>query len=403
MGIALTPSKYKILYINKSSETGGAEASLFLLLKHLNKKTFEPVVVLPSEGILSAKIRELGLQVFIIPLNNIDLKSLNPWPYLATVWQLSKIIRREHIALIHANDVATNQYALIAAKLSRVPIVCHMRGLNDKRTVKRGFLPWVDHLIANSQAVAQTYLSCRKNPEKVSVIYNGVELKKFSKDDRSGMIFRKRFEIPENTFLVGIAGRIFAEKGHHILVHAISEIRKKHYNICVAIIGPISNVVNCKYQRDDNFLFDLRQMITKSGLEKYIFFIEEQRDMASVYNALDLLVLPSKAEPFGRVLIEAMAMGKPVVATKAGGVPEVVDDGVTGVLVPPGDMSRLVEAILSILTNQAIAREMGIAGRKRAEALFSIETNVSKTEKVYLEILNQYHKLYKHDLCEKSH
>ncbi len=394
--------KFKILYINKSSEIGGAETSLLLLLKYINRNIFNPLVVLPSEGILSTKIRELGLQVFIIPLNNIRLKKLNPWPYVSTVWQLAKIIKREGIVLVHANDVATNQYALIAAKLSRVPIVSHMRGLNDKKTVKRGFLPWADHLIANSQAVAQTYLSCSKNSTNVSIIYNGIDLKEFSANNQLEILFCKRFGIPRNILLVGIVGRIFAEKGHHILVRALSEIRKKHSNICVAIIGPISNVVNCRYQRDDDFLFNLKQMITKLRLEKYIFFIEEQTDIAPVYQALDLLVLPTFTESFGRVAAEAMAAGKPVVASAVGGVPEVVDDGVTGILVPPGDVPRLVKAILSILTNQAIAREMGIAGRKRAKALFSIEMNVSKTEKVYLEILNQYHRTDKRDYVEKS-
>lgn len=380
--------KFKVLYINKSSEIGGAETSLLLLLKHIDRNRFVPVVVLPSEGALSKEIRKLCLQVYIIPLNNIRLKNLNPWPYLATVWRLLKIIKEENIVLVHANDVATNQYALLAARLSHVAIISHMRALNDEKIVKRGFLSCVDHLIANSQAVARTYLSCRKAPEKVSVIYNGVDLNEFSESNQSKMLFRKQFKIPEDIFLVGIVGRIFAEKGHHILVQAISEIRRKNFNICMAIIGPTGNVVNCKYQRDDTFIMELRRMVSEIGLEKYVFFIEEQRDMASVYQALDLLVLPTFTESFGRVVAEAMGAGKPVVASAVGGVSELVDDGVTGILVPPGDVSLLAKGILAIKTNQAMAHQMGIKGRQRAKNMFSIEKNVREIQKVYMKVLN---------------
>ncbi|GAI28534.1 unnamed protein product, partial [marine sediment metagenome] len=120
-----------------------------------------------------------------------------------------------------------------------------------------------------------------------------------------------------------------------------------------------------------------------------VIFTGFVNDVKELYASLDLLVLPSQAESFGRVLIEAMAMEKPVVATRAGGAVEVVEDGVTGLLVPSNDTNGLARAIIKMLENEEDRRRKGKAGRERVKNMFSIEKNVKETQKVYMELLSQ--------------
>jgi len=381
--------KKKIIYVDKSSEIGGAETSLLMLIKHLNREVFEPVVVLPAEGALSRELEKLKVKVFIVPLHNICLKWLNPWPYLTTVWRLVKVIHEEGAVLVHANDVAASQYGVVAAKLAGVPIVCHLReNLYNRRIIRRGFLDRADWLIANSHWSANTFRSFAGNRQKISVIHNYLDLQEFLGDENSGAAFRRRFGIPESSFLVGIVGRIFADKGHHILLQAVSKIRKENPDICVAIIGALRNSANCSYLCDEDFVSGLRQMVFDSGMEKQVFFIEGDKiDIVSAYRAFDVLAAPTFAESFGRTLIEAMAVNKPVIASKVGGIIEIVEDEITGMLFEPGDAEQLSAALRWLIREPALAEEMGRKGRERVEKMFSISDKAEKTQRIYLNLL----------------
>ena len=260
--------------------------------------------------------------------------------------------------------------------------------MNSPTSIKHAFLPWADHLIANSQAVAQSYLQYRNTPKKVTVIYNGVDLAQYvpQKED----YFRTQMGISAETFLLGIVGRVLANKGHHILVQALTQVHRAGIDSCLAIIGPTESCPGDTYQLDRMYLADLKKMITELGLAEKVIFCGPQRNMPAVYHALDVLVLPSIQEPFGRTLIEAMAAERPVIASAAGGLLEVVEANVTGLLVPPGDPQQLAEAILTIAYDREMARQMGKEGRKRVERLFTIQQNVAKTEALYQQVLGQH-------------
>ncbi len=379
----------RILYLDRTSEIGGAESSLLLLLRHLDRNRYDPLVVLPGDGSLNRELSRLGVPTQVVPLHTLNVKALNPFPYLDTVWRLRGIIRRERVDLVHANDLTANQYGVVAARLAGRPIICHLRNLCNGTAVKRGLLAWSDHLIANSQAVRETYLACNPTPQKVTVIYNGVDLSDYNSYGEDGAGFRRRFDVPEDVFLLGIVGRVLAAKGHHILIRALTEVARNHReDVRLAIIGPADGPANGKFQRDEQFVAELRQSIRALGLNECVSFWGEQRDMAPVYRALDLLVLPTFEEGFGRVLIEAMSAERPVVASAVGGTVEVVEAGATGLLVPPGDVEKLAEAICTLASNPEMARHMGIEGRKRVERLFTIQQNVAGTEALYERILS---------------
>jgi len=372
-----------VLYLNKSGEIGGSETSLFLLLEHLDRKAYTPIVVLPQAGPFAEKLQDIHVKVILTPLRTIHWRGGNPFPYLATVFRLARIIRRERIDIVHSNNDVTNQYGAVAARLCGVPIVCHLRDMSSRTSVRHAFLPWADQLIANSHAVAQSYLRHRPTPEEVSVIYNGVDLSEYDGCLEDGQYFRKEVGIPTGRFLLGIVGRIVAAKGHHVLIQAMARIAQTGEDFRLVVIGPIETVSRDPYQVDQAFLADLRKQIDSTGLSGKVTFVGARKHMPAVYRALDALVLPSLQEAFGRTLLEAMATGIPVIASAVGGTPEVVEAGVAGLLVPPGDVIALAEAILTLIRNRETARRMGVEGRRRVERLFDIKTNVQETERIY--------------------
>jgi glycosyltransferase involved in cell wall biosynthesis len=374
-----SPGKHRILYLNPTSAIGGAEISLLELLRNLNREVFEPLVALPGLGPLVERVARLEVETVIIPQHK--LKAKNPIPYLKTVFYLINLVRRRHVNLIHSNVEMGNQYGVMAARLSGVPIICHTRGLLSERPFRRMFLRYTDVLIANSRAVAASYANCVAKSQKVVVIHNGVDLDEFSPIRARSGVFRRKLGLPDNAFVIGHIARICPEKGQHTLIDAMTQITENHSEVYALIVG--DTVI------DDSavFLTSLRQRVLQYELAEKVIFVSFVDNMIDLYADLDLVVLPSLCEPFGRTLIEAMAMGKPVVATRAGGAVEVVEHGVTGLLVPPKNHIQLAEAILKVTEDRDAAREFGMNGRTRVERLFSIEQNARKTEQVYLETL----------------
>jgi len=353
--------------------------SLLGLLQNLNKEAFEPLAALPGPGPLEERMADIGVETVIIPQQK--LKARNPLPYLKTIYYLVNLIRKRNIDLIHSNMDIGNQYGLVAAKLTGIPIICHTRNILSERPFRRMFLRYADVLIANSHAVAASYGTYVCKSQKVVVIHNGLDLNEFSPNNTRRGIFRRKLKIPDDAFVIGHIARICPEKEQHTLIDAMTHVAQTHLEAYALIVGDTTI--------DDSapFLSSLKQRVQEQKLAGRVVFTGFVDNIVDLYAAVDLVVLPSLCEPFGRTLIEAMAMGKPVVATRAGGAIEVVEDGVTGLLVPPENSPQLAEAILKIMEDRGAAREFGANGRKRAERLFSIEQNVRKIEQTYIETL----------------
>jgi len=271
--------------------------------------------------------------------------------------------------------------------------------ISHEKNDKRAFLSWADKVIANSKATADTFLAYRNDPKKLDVIYNGVDIAEYTcaDNDEAGS-FRKRLGIADDSFLVGAVGRIFPDKGFHVAIEAINKVRRIYKDVRLVIIGRTEKGIHSKYQKDDKYIAELEKIISSLGVQKHVIFAGYQEDMIPAYKAMDLLVFPTFTESFGRVLIEAMAAKKPVVASEVGGIPEIVEDGVSGFLVPTNDASSLAEKIILILNNQVMARQMGTAGHKRVKDIFSIEKNINRTEYVYEKTLTQSFKSKKKEI-----
>ncbi|MDP2960348.1 MAG: glycosyltransferase family 4 protein, partial [candidate division Zixibacteria bacterium] len=208
-------------------------------------------------------------------------------------------------------------------------------------------------------------------PDKIEVITNGIDLSLFNfdlKKEREKLF--QRYNLDARLTLIGVPARLVKAKGHCYLLQALPEIIKVHPNIKLFIAG------------DGSEKEDLKELTKKLNLDNYVIFAGYIKEIFETMAGFDLLVLPSIIEPFGLVLAEGMALKKPIVATRVGGIPKVVQDNKTGILVLPEDPHSLALAIITLLKDKNLATRLGEKGRERVEKLFTIEKMIDRIEEL---------------------
>jgi glycosyltransferase involved in cell wall biosynthesis len=221
-------------------------------------------------------------------------------------------------------------------------------------------------------------------PEKVYVVLNGVDTLAFN-PSINGAKIREEFAIQPDEIVVGIASRFNLQKGHETFLEAAAIILSCQPNLRNKIRFLIAG--GAVFQSDKKREQYLLSVAEKMGISDRVIFTGFRKDMPQVYAAMDMFVLASDAEACGRVILEAMASGKAVIATNSGGTPEIVKDKETGFLIEPRNPKDLADKIAFLVNNIAVARKTGEAGRKIVEENFSIEKNVREIEKIYLELI----------------
>lgn len=370
--------KFNILYLHNESIMGGAEISLLNLVKRLNKELFIPHFVCSKEGPFIDELRKIKIFPDFVQFPSIRWP--NPLQICSTIRSLIDIIKKKQINLIHSNQPRSNLFGAIAAKIKTVPIVWHERCLERGRFDSDNifsFLP--DRIICNSGAVKNRFTKGAKTATKIRTIINGVDLREFN-PELNGSIIRKEFNIDEDEPIIGTIGRIDPEKGYECFLESARIILQDFKNVRFLVVGGANN---------PSLEGSLYEMSVEKGIDKKTIFTGFRRDIPQLLASMDVVVLPSEIDACSRVLFESMAMRKPLVAANAGGTPEIVQDGITGLLVKPGDSSGMAKCIKKLLDDKYLAEQYGNAGRKRVETMFTIERNIRETENVYLELLNE--------------
>jgi glycosyltransferase involved in cell wall biosynthesis len=221
----------------------------------------------------------------------------------------------------------------------------------------------------------------------VVVVYDGIEFGIFE-SVRARASIRSELGIPADAPLIGEVGRVSEIKGYEDFVLAAAIVKKAVPD--AAFIG-----VGGRTKPDADYEQKMLQLIDSENLQGSFRLIDFREDISDIMSALDLLVLPSRSEALGRVLIEAMAAGKPVIGTQIGGIPEVIEDGVTGLVVPPRSPDALAQAIIKILRDPNLAYRIGTAGREQGKVRFSLERHVAEVQRVYERLLGEIHSAYK--------
>ncbi|MCB9422432.1 MAG: glycosyltransferase [Ardenticatenaceae bacterium] len=365
----------KLFYLITDLEIGGAQTMLVQVLRHLDRERFLPVVACfyGGDSPLADEIRALDIPV-------IDLGMRAKWR-LDGLWRLYQALRRERPFLLHASLFHANIPARILGRLARVPVIVTWRqnisiGGPWRERINRWTAPLDDQVTAVCQLAQQAEIEgTAVSPQKVSLIYNCIDAAPFAieKTDRRTAL-RQALDIPAAAPLIGVVGRLHPQKGVGYLLEAFPRIREEMPEARLLIVG-------------DGEMRDAWQTRAQAlEIDRDVIFAGARHDIPDILTALDLFVLPSLWEGLPLAILEAMAAGLPVVATNVGGVPELVINGETGRLVPPGDVDALAQAVLAVLRRPAQAAATGAAGRARVLAEFSAATTTRQLTALYLRL-----------------
>lgn len=385
-----------IAFVQPTSEVGGSDIALYRLVTQLDRARFTPLVVVPREGPLTEKLRAAGVRVVIVPMAQLrsTRDPLYQLAYVARFWpsviRLAMLFRRERAAIVHSNSLYSLQGAW-AAFVARVPHVWHIREIPDvpaplRRVLLSMAVRLSTRVVAMTDAVAAMFDDRQgRRGNTITVIPDGIDLTLFQ-PGRDGARIRRDLDIPPGAPVAGFVARLDPWKGADVFVRAAAAASRQrpdaHFIVCG---GELPG-----YEAHAAGLRSLAASLGLNGQMHFTGWTYRLDDIPDVMSAIDVLVHTSvRPEPFGLVLVEAMATGKPVIASRQGGVPEVVDDGATGILAGAGDWHAVSAAMLDIMSDAPRARALGSAGRARAEALFDVRAYARRIEALYDELLGR--------------
>ena len=299
--------------------------------------------------------------------------------------QIERLIVREKVDIIHTHEVRSDLFGLVAAKMAGVPVMTTLHGwiqngLKGKLFTKidKGILRFFDHVIVVSEKMKDEVLRYSVRPEKVSVLHNALFIENFRRNsgDRS---FRGEIGVNDETLLVGNIGRLSPEKGQADFIRSAAKVLSRNKNARFVLIG---------IGEDKPHLEALSRSL---GLDEKVLFLGYRSDMVQVYNSLDLVVQTSYTEGMPNVVLEALAMEVPVIATDVGGTSEVIKNNHTGVLVGPGKTEIIAENILNFIRTRDVFAKMAKYGKKSVVKNFNFDERTKKLSELY-DFMNEKYK-----------
>jgi glycosyltransferase involved in cell wall biosynthesis len=370
-----------IAYLSASQEYGGAEKYIEYLCRQFHGKSFRCTVIINNDNVkFLESLKELNLEVISLPFARryFDVRC-EP--------ELVITLKAVHPQILHINLPGPYDCLLsaISARLAGVTNIVTTEHLPmAKRWPKPALLKRISSFFVckaiTVSEINRHYLRCIHHVDdyKIRVIHNGIDTAEFSLSasvkQRESMRLRLRLHSSDLAF--GIVGRLTRQKGHTYALEAFSQISSRFPNAKLVIVG------------SGELEHDLRQFASELNLANQVTFAGFLNDMPSVYAAIDILVMPSLFEGLPFSLIEAMSMGRPVIASAVNGIPEIVKNGRNGILIPPRSSQALAEAIKDICGNQTLLLDMGKAAAHTVRTDFSIERMCSATRALYLEMLD---------------
>ena len=372
-----------VLYLEPLGNiVGGGQRSLVDLVTRLDRRRFRPVVVCGTPGTLVEHLAARGITTAVIPMPTAR------WPWgraqREAIAQLTALLAREQVQLIHANQLRLALYGLQAARRSPAPVrlLFHAR-VPRYRQLDR-WLDWYvarrsQMIVAVSEAVASRFPWLR-GTTRLHVLYNAIDLEAFHPPvDRT--VLRRRFGLPDDAPVIGLVGLLEPRRGFAILLKALPAIVARYPTAHLLIAGR-------EAYGHEGYGEHLRRAAVRYGVANQVTFTGFLDDVPQLMGSLDVCVVPGlREEGFGRVVIEAGAMECPVVVTPLGGLRELVEDGVTGLLVPPNDPDALVRATLALLDEPARARRMGQAARQQVAQRFALPVMIQRLHQCYDEVM----------------
>lgn len=375
---AFMKPKIGVMHIRDSSGFYGAERVILGLANNLDQGMIDFHLLCMNRGdrkgdSLVAAARRIGIKVSVVRVNGrLDLKAIR---------EIRKLILRRKISIIHTHDFKSDLYGLLATLGTNVKKVATAHGSTRDSFVKRLYLlltenityRFFDRVVAVSEDIEDKLVGLGIKPPKVVVVQNGLDYSLLRE-----VIPDSDLCIPDCTGkkVFGIIGRIFPDKGHRFFIDAFRRIKENHEAVAALIVG------------EGPSLHEVELLTQSLGLDDCIHYLGFSKDINSIYEILDYLVIPSLTEGLPNVLLEAMAAGVPVLATRVGDIPLLVKQSRTGLVVPPGDVNSLFKAMNLMLLRPDFCREMAGNAKKLVEEKFSARDMALKTQKLYQNVLN---------------
>jgi glycosyltransferase involved in cell wall biosynthesis len=370
-----TEEPRRVFFLLDSFMLGGTEIQAVELARRLDPARYQVTIgCLRKEGPLLDRVEEKHLPVVHIDMGRgID----SPSGALA-VLRLARLLRRERFEIVHAHDLWSNLVGMSGAILARVPVrITSQRDLSHdrwygtyRRRILRFFQARSSVVLTNAGAIRDGLIERERiPPENVRVIYNGVDVARLRRIEANR---KTLFPNSEGKKLVVLVGNMISDvKGHSTLISAAGEIIKAFPQVQFVLVG------------DGPRRPVFEQQVSASGLAGHFLFLGRRRDVPEILACCSVAVLPSLAEGLPNAVLEYMASGLPIVASALGGNLEVLEDGVTGLLVPPQDAGALAAALLKLLTDDDFANKLGRVAREDVASRFSFERLVAATENLY--------------------
>ena len=354
----------KILYVDTDRVWRGGQEQLFSLILGIRDRQHQVWLAAPSDSSLSSKALQAGIETYCFGQRN----ELSPWAFL----RLLKILRKQDFDIIHLNSPRPLVLGGLASKLCGVPLRVCSRRVNFplKSPLSRLKYNWMqESIVTVSVSIRRTLIEGGVRPDLISVIYEGVDL---------DWVDSQQAPVPDHVnrgLVVGTVAHLSPEKGHRTLLEAAPRVISRVPDVHFILVGGGALVST------------LKARVEALGIQKNVTFSGFRSDSEALMKNFDVFCLPSLSEGLSSAILVAMASSLPIVATQVGGIPELVIDGETGILVPPDDADQLAVGLCKVLESPQLREKMGCAGRQRIEETFTLEKKLNETEKLYLSML----------------
>jgi len=356
----------KILHVDPERNWAGGETQVVGLVSYLSRNGHENHLLCHPEGVLWGKAQKIGIKTLPLKVKN-DLD-------LLPVFRLKRLIREEQYNIVHFHTKRAHALCFWLGQIHpglryvvtrRMDYRMKQNWYNDRLYNKQ-----VDGVVAISEKIAALLAEGGVKREMIRVVHSGIDPEPFQKEQAEG---------PSSTRLViGTVAVLEQRKGHRFLLEAARLLKEQGNRLRYLFAGEGA---------ERNYL---EQLVIKWGLQDEVAFMSFISDVPTFLSGIEIFVLPSLYEGLGVSVIEAMAAGKPVVASRVGGIPELVDDHITGLLVPPGDPPALARVISNLLSQKDVMKRMGVKGRERVQQHFTLELMAKKNEEFYYELLQNH-------------
>lgn len=360
-----------IAHITESTGTSGGIEQAILLIYGLRRNGHNITLITQPESEIKDRLAGSGIKIKTIKMRqDYDIFS---------ALSLRKFLKDEKIEILHSHHPRAHSIGLLATLgLKNIKFVVTRRVIfNLRKNIFSRFKyksGRIDRYIVVSEAVKKNFLDYGIDGRKIEVIYSSTDINKFNPDVKSNI--RRELKIPGSTFICCLVGNYSYYKGHTFFLEAVPEIIKNFPGTKFLIAGKITD--------------ELKNKAENLNIENDVFFLGYRSDIAQILKASNLLVCPSLEEGLAGAIREAMALELPVVATNVGGNPEIVKHNETGILIEPKSTKAISDAVIYLIKNPAAAKKMGEAGRAAVVKNFSVETMISRHEKLYAELKNEY-------------